>query len=264
MHRKPTLLLATLAALIWGDAFALGLGNIQVFSALNQPFNAEIELVDIRPDELDAIKASLAGEKDFMKVGSERHYFLTGLRFRPQVSRGGQPVLSVTTSEPIREPYLDFLLEVNWPEGRMLKEYTVLLDLPVNRRGLPTQPRFDRVRRDAPLSPAFRATSPATSAPNMTVATAETPTRAIPDVKPIQRQLREIEERSASNRLETAELFERLKKLEDEVSDARMELKQADDELAALQPAGARGTATAVSAGGSEAEPETTPEPDTR
>jgi pilus assembly protein FimV len=264
MHRKPTLPLALLAALICGDAFALGLGNIQVFSALNQPFNAEIELVDIRPDELDAIKASLAGEKDFMKVGSERHYFLTGLKFRPQVSRNGQPVLSITTTEPIREPYLDFLLEVNWPAGRMLKEYTVLLDLPVNRRGLPTQPRFDRARRDAPRSPAFEATSPSMAAPKMTVATAEAPSRAVPDVKPIQRQLREIEERSASNRLETAELFERLKKLEDEVSDAQMELKQADDELAALQPSGAQGTETAARPGDSEAGSEATPESEAR
>ncbi len=264
MHRKPFLPLATLAALICGDAFALGLGDIQVFSALNQAFNAEIELVDIRPDELDAIKASLAGEKDFMKVGSERHYFLTGLRFRPQVSRSGQPVLSVTTTEPIREPYLDFLLEVNWAEGRILKEYTVLLDLPVNRHGLPTQPRFDRSRRDAPRRPALETTRPAMTAPKMTVATAEAPSHTIPDVKPIQRQLREIEERSASNRLETEELFERLKKLEDEVSDARMELKQADDELAALQPAGARGTTTAESSGGASAEPEMTPESDAR
>jgi pilus assembly protein FimV len=128
--------------LLPGVAAALGLGGIRTQSALNEPFYAEIDLVDARPDELDSIKVLLAPPEDFQRVGSTRAHFLTRLRFQPQVSPQGRPVILVTSSEPVREPFLDFLIELNWPQGRMVKGYTVLLDPPVtlDRRA----PRVER------------------------------------------------------------------------------------------------------------------------
>ncbi|MCF7992210.1 MAG: hypothetical protein K9M02_17360, partial [Thiohalocapsa sp.] len=132
MLRKPTstLALAVSLALSSGGAAALGLGAMRTQSALNQPFYAEIELLDVPSDELDAVKIRLASREDFEKAGAERPHFLTRLQFKPVVGPRGGPVVQVTSREPMREPYLDFLLEAIWPQGRLVKEYTVLLDPP--------------------------------------------------------------------------------------------------------------------------------------
>ncbi len=142
MSRKLILASAVSLALLPGVAAALGLGGIRTQSALNEPFFAEIDLVDARRDELDAIKVLLAPAEDFQRAGAPRPHFLTRLRFQPQISPQGRPVIVVTSSEPVREPFLDFLIELNWPQGRMVKGYTVLLDPPVtlDRRA----PRVER------------------------------------------------------------------------------------------------------------------------
>jgi len=125
-------------ALAGTDAFALGLGGLNTQSALNQPFLGEIELQDVQPDDIDAVKASLASSEAFAKAGVERYYYLTKLTFKPERSPQGGVVLRVSSREPIREPYMDFLVEVTWPAGKLLKEYTVLLDPPVlANRGAP-------------------------------------------------------------------------------------------------------------------------------
>lgn len=133
MFRKLILASAVSLALPPATASALGLGDLRAESALNQPFIAEIELIDARPDELDTVKAVLASEAEFAKVGTERYYYLTQLRFEPQVSPEGRTVLRVSSREPIREPFLNFLVEVNWPAGRLVREYAVLLDPPVTQ-----------------------------------------------------------------------------------------------------------------------------------
>lgn len=133
MLRKWILASAISLALSPPSAAALGLGELRTDSALNEPFVAEIELIDVKPDELDTVKASLASEAEFEKVGTERFFYLTKLRFNAQISPEGRPILRVTSREPIREPFLDFVVEVNWPEGRLVREYTVLLDPPTAR-----------------------------------------------------------------------------------------------------------------------------------
>ncbi|MFD2112841.1 FimV/HubP family polar landmark protein [Thiorhodococcus fuscus] len=138
MSRKLILASAMTMALAGTDAFALGLGGLNTQSALNQPFLGEIELQDAQPDEIDAVKASLASSEAFAKAGVERYYYLTKLTFKPERSPQGGVVLRVSSREPIREPYMDFLVEVTWPAGKLLKEYTVLLDPPVlANRGAP-------------------------------------------------------------------------------------------------------------------------------
>ena len=126
----PVLALALALALAPGSTWALGLGGIRSDSALNEPFLGLIELNGIAPEELDAVQVTLAAEAEFTKVGSPRPHFLSRLAFTPEVSPEGRLQIRVTSPEPIREPYLDFLVEVTWPQGRLVKGYTVLLDPP--------------------------------------------------------------------------------------------------------------------------------------
>jgi pilus assembly protein FimV len=121
-----SLLVAAHAPLSWG----LGLGEIELKSALNQKFNATIELFDASGLEPDEIMVSLGSPEDFERVGVERFFFLTNLSFEVGYAADGGAQIQVTSSQPITEPYLNFLVEVLWPNGRLLKEYTVLLDPP--------------------------------------------------------------------------------------------------------------------------------------
>ncbi len=129
--RKLALAVAAATALSSGMAHALGLGEITLKSGLNQPLNAEIELVEVKDLNQSEVIPSLGSPEDFSKAGVDRAYFLTGLKFTPVVNANGKSVIRVTSSQPVREPYLNFLMEVLWPNGRLLREYTVLLDPPL-------------------------------------------------------------------------------------------------------------------------------------
>jgi pilus assembly protein FimV len=130
MSRK--LILTSAATLLFAsaDVAALGLGEIRAYSGLNQPFVGEIDVYDLAPENRDAVQVGLAPQEAFDKAGIERYYDLTKLKFTLDVSAAGQAVIRVTSREPIREPYLDMLLEVYWAQGQLVKEYTVLLEPP--------------------------------------------------------------------------------------------------------------------------------------
>ncbi len=121
--------LALLVTSQW--VLALGLGEIKLNSALNEPLDAEIRLLNVGDLGDTEILASLASEEDFNRAGVERAFHLVDMRFKVDVSNSATPVIRITSRKPIREPYLDFLLDVQWSSGRLLREYTVLLDLPV-------------------------------------------------------------------------------------------------------------------------------------
>jgi pilus assembly protein FimV len=108
----------------------LGLGEIEVSSALNQKLNANIELLSATPEDTETIIVKLASRKEFSRAGLDRPYLLNDLRFKSEVI-DGVPHIKVTSSSPIREPFLNFLVEIDWPNGHLLREYTVLLDPPV-------------------------------------------------------------------------------------------------------------------------------------
>ncbi len=111
-------------------AYTLGLGEIEVSSALNQKLNANIELLSASPEDTETIIVKLASRKEFSRAGLDRPYLLNDLRFASEVI-DGVPHIKVTSSSPIREPFLNFLVEIDWPNGHLLREYTVLLDPPV-------------------------------------------------------------------------------------------------------------------------------------
>jgi pilus assembly protein FimV len=116
-------------------SWALGLGEIHLNSSLNEPMNAEIDLIAAGPDELGALRASLAGKDAFSRYGIDRPPFLSTLTFKVGKSKDGRDVLLVRSTESIPEPFVTFLVEVNWARGRLMREYTVLLDPPVYTPG---------------------------------------------------------------------------------------------------------------------------------
>ena len=129
--RKLVLAIAAASSLSTGMAHALGLGEINLKSALNQPLSAEIALMEVRDLASGEVVSTLASPEEFSKAGVDRQYFLTDLKFTPVIKANGQSVIRVTSSKPVREPYLNFLVEVAWPTGRTLREYTILLDPPL-------------------------------------------------------------------------------------------------------------------------------------
>ena len=118
---------------------ALGLGEIRMQSFLNEPLRAEVELLDMRELAADDIRIRLAGSEDFDRLGVERSYFLTSIQFEVRVdSATRRGVIRLSTEESVLEPYLDFIIEARWPSGRLLREYTVLVDPPVFRQDMVT------------------------------------------------------------------------------------------------------------------------------
>ena len=121
-----------LSALMSPNAlFALGLGEIHLNSALNQPFDADIDLVSAADEDLTALRASLASNDTFARYGLDKPAYLSDFTFRVVRGPDGRDVLKVTSPRPVTEPFVTLLVEANWPRGRLLREYTVLLDPPV-------------------------------------------------------------------------------------------------------------------------------------
>lgn len=123
--------LAVLAAALWLAAplaaHSAGLGRINVLSSLGRPLNAEIELHS-QPGEQDLV-ARLASPEAFSRAGIELNPALLSARFTVE-RRDGRQVLRVTTTQPVNEPFLDLLVDLQWNSGRLVREYTVLLDPP--------------------------------------------------------------------------------------------------------------------------------------
>ena len=126
LHWVPRFLLAgLLSAPVW----AVGLGELTVQSYLNEPFRGEVTLIDVESIEINDLRVELASEDEFQRVGAERVFWLTQLRFEVR-EQGTEKRILLTTEAPLREPYLDFVMALRWPQGRLLRDYTALIDLP--------------------------------------------------------------------------------------------------------------------------------------
>ncbi|RAU17018.1 hypothetical protein DN062_15020 [Nitrincola tibetensis] len=130
MLRKLALSLAVAGVLGMPNAHALGLGEINIKSALNEPLNAEIRLMQLNDLSPLQIQPKMANADDFSLAGLNRSGIINNIRFQVYASPDGTGVIRLTSNDPVREPFLNFLLEVNWPSGRLVREYTVLLDPP--------------------------------------------------------------------------------------------------------------------------------------
>ncbi|MDD1016633.1 FimV/HubP family polar landmark protein [Pseudomonas rubra] len=126
--RKLVLAIAAASALSSGMAHALGLGELTLKSAQNQPLDAEIELLDVRDLTAAEVAPSLAPPEEFAKAGVERQAFLNDLTFTTVINPNGKSVLRVTSSQPLPAPMVKFLVQVMWPSGRLLRDYSMLID----------------------------------------------------------------------------------------------------------------------------------------
>jgi pilus assembly protein FimV len=126
--RTLVLAIATASALSSGMANALELGELTLRSAQNQPLDAEIELLDVRDLAATDVVPSLAPPEEFSKAGVEYAPYLEDLTFIPVIVPNGRSLLRVTSSQPLPAPVVKFLVQVLWPQGRLLRDYNMLLD----------------------------------------------------------------------------------------------------------------------------------------
>ncbi len=110
--------------------FSAGLGKLNVSSGLGEPLRADIELLSVTPEELNSIFAVIASEEAYANQGIDRPASHSTIKVEVSKNANGTPILKLKSTQPISEPFLDMLIQVDWGTGRLLREYTVLLDPP--------------------------------------------------------------------------------------------------------------------------------------
>ena len=127
MFNLKALSAAVASALVFSNAYAAGLGKLTVLSSLGQPLRAEIELTAVSKDEVGALTAKLASAEAYRQANIDFNPALMTLRFSVE-QRGDRQFIRMTSSQPLNEPFVDMLLELSGPNGRLVREYTFLLD----------------------------------------------------------------------------------------------------------------------------------------
>lgn len=132
MHKSKIkqISLAVCLAFMPAIGYTAGLGKLNVNSGLGEPLKAEIELLSVTPDELSSLTAAIASEEAYAVQGITRLGVHSTIKVELAKNANGAPVLKVRSNQPISEPYLDMLIQVDWASGRLLREYTLLLDPP--------------------------------------------------------------------------------------------------------------------------------------
>lgn len=146
-------------ALLSSAAYGASLGRINVLSALGQPLQADIELHSTTREQAETLKVRLASLETFRIANIEYNPVLSALRFNVE-DRNGRPVIRVSSTRPINEPFVDLLLEVEGSGGRLVREYTFILDPVDMRRAQPVQ-----MAAPAPVAPVTQSRSVTTTAP---------------------------------------------------------------------------------------------------
>ncbi len=154
MVRKLASVLVSLAVMSPAWVQALGLGGIELNSFLNQPLDAQIEIISSKRGEADGMRVNLASPDAFARAGLEYSNTLRQLKFTVVTKPNGKQYIKVTTRKGYREPFLNFLLEVNWANGRILREYAELVDPPT---------LVQSTRTTTAVAPVSRPVTPATS-----------------------------------------------------------------------------------------------------
>ena len=137
MFRKPAVAAGILLLAVSTRMHALGLGEIEVRSALNEPFDAVVTLTSASDEQLETLKVSIASKEAFSWAGIARTAILRDFEFIVERTQTGKPVIRISTDDRVREPFIDFMLEAAWPSGRLLKQYTILVDPPY---AMPAEP----------------------------------------------------------------------------------------------------------------------------
>ncbi len=163
MFKKSAVAAALLFITATSNTFALGLGEIDMQSALNQPMRASIDLTSAGGTDLSQVKISIASAEAHQRAGLSKSRMLGNFRFKVEKDSRGQAVIRITSTDTIHEPFIEFMLELTWPKGRLMRQYTVLVDPPLTM----------------PAAPAIPA-APVSSIPRATAVVAEPPRRSRP------------------------------------------------------------------------------------
>ena len=186
IFRKKALVLAASLALSPMWANAAGLGRITVQSGLGQPLRAELEVTAAR-DEIPSLTAKLASVDAFRIAGIEYQTALSSVQFSRDVKeRNGRRYIEMVSDKPINEPFVDMLIELSWSSGRLVREYTFLLDPPELLKAPPVaamSPEIKTVERAPVMIPAMSAGKSVADAPALAVNRPATP--PIPRQTPI-------------------------------------------------------------------------------
>jgi pilus assembly protein FimV len=188
--RTTAVAAAATAALCWPlqSAQALTLGRITVLSALGEPLLAEIELPDITAAESSSLQASIAAPAAFRAAGLEYDDALQSVRITQQQANG-RPVLRLTSERPVSAAFVDVILQVNWASGRVVRDYTLLLDPPAQRQAAPASPAVapqvpPSTAAPAPAAPAAPLAAPAPAPQTAPIPDEPTATTAPPAAAP--------------------------------------------------------------------------------
>ena len=168
MLKKSAVAAALFFTTVSSNLYALGLGSIDMQSGLNQPMNAVIDLTSASGTDLSEIKITIASKEAHDRSGLTRHRLLSDFKFSVEQDDRGNAFVRVTSTDTVHEPYLEFMLELKWPNGHLLREYTVLVDPPVTMPATPVAPVAPVSRApvaQAPVRQARPATSRTTAAP---------------------------------------------------------------------------------------------------
>ncbi|MCW5604809.1 MAG: pilus assembly protein FimV, partial [Burkholderiales bacterium] len=169
-------LAVTLLLLAPWMAHAAGLGRLTVQSSLGQPLAAEIDLVAVRGDEASTLAVRLASPDAYQQANLQYNSGVTGLKLSIERRQNGQSYIKVTGARPMNEPFVDLLIELSWSGGRIMREYTALLDPP----GYGQQAQAVATPAATPAAPASR---PIASAPVAAPAPAAAPAAAAPSAQ---------------------------------------------------------------------------------
>ena len=187
MARIKIAVYAFLCAGIFATVQAAGLGKLTVNSALGEILNAEIDLVTLQPGEIDALTARVASPEAYRDARIEYSGLLRLIRFSIEKRANGQPYLKMISTQPINEPFLDVLIDMNWPSGRLQREYPILLDPPGFSSASVVAPAVAQVapakKPDAPVAAPAPAPTPPVAAPAAPAAAARAPTAGSPSAK---------------------------------------------------------------------------------
>jgi FimV-like protein len=174
MSRGQNPLMLMMALSLPGAAHALGLGEIHVDSALNEPLAAEIDIVGATAEELEGLTATVASRDTFLKFGADRPAFLSTATFKVAHDARGRPVLSIRSTDSFTEPVVNLVVDLRWHNGEVIRQYSLLLD----PAGFPTA--IQQATAITAAAPAAPVTIPRSTLAALPASAAHVTTSAVP------------------------------------------------------------------------------------
>ncbi|QAY84810.1 FimV/HubP family polar landmark protein [Pseudomonas arsenicoxydans] len=215
---------------------ALGLGEITLHSALNQPLRADIALVDVGSLEEDELSVSLATADEFSRAGVDRVFFLNDLKFTP-VLRGNRSLIRVTSNKTVNEPFLNFVVQLNQPNGRLLREYTVLIDPPGSPGIVPAEDFPVANQPNSPFPSVKPATASVPAAKKSATASKVDPPATTPVSDPVAEQLAASILQNQQLQKTVDELSARLKVQDEQAAGQKRQVSELQTQLAEIKQA---------------------------